>query len=250
MRSGLDQAPSVKIRSNWVNGRRNRRSCPTNPYRCHIGHQGPPQLWILPGNSTNLGRWQRTVLKTQFLQSRWEPTSKMTQALDEPTIDDRIVEQTDYSDRRASTRMPCSGSPEGQLRVGPRRMPIQLIDESAGGFLIETTRVPKNLGKKPFALVNHTGRHLVRVVWMREVEKGKFRIGLQRVPQLLDDRKDPPWFMWLLVAVAAWFILAFLMVKTQPNFVRRILNRPAVESQQPNLMTAPSVAPLSTSISR
>lgn len=174
----------------------------------------------------------------------------MTQTLDEPTIDEHIVDQTNYADRRASTRMPCTGSAEGQLRVGPRRMPIQLIDESAGGFLIETTRVPKNLGKKPFALVNHTGRHLVRVVWMREVEKGKFRIGLQRVPQLLDDRKDPPWFMWLLIAVAAWCILAFLMVRTQPNFVKRILNRPATQTEQPSMMNTPAVAPTSSSISR
>lgn len=154
-----------------------------------------------------------------------------------PSIDEHIVDTSDYAERRASTRMPCTGSADGQLRVGPRRMPIKLVDESAGGFLIETTHVPKNLGKKPFAIVNQNGRHLVRVVWVREVEKGKFRIGLQRVPQLLDDRKDPPWFTWLLIAIVAWFVLAFLVYRTQPNFVNRMLNRHTSQTVQQDMMT-------------
>lgn len=145
------------------------------------------------------------------------------------TIDEVIVETTEDLERRATRRMPqLSMLCEGQLRIGGRKVPIEVIDESAGGFMVEAGRLPRNLAAKRLEISNHTGRHPVRVVWQRKVDSGKTRLGLQRMPELLEASPEPSWIIWVAVAFVAWVMLSYSVVASRPKFLQRILEGGAV----------------------
>ena len=149
------------------------------------------------------------------------------------TIDEVIVEKTEELERRESRRMPqLSMLSEGQLRIGNRKVPIEVIDESAGGFMVEAAKLPRRFSAKRIELTNHTGRHPVRIVWHRKVDNGNTRLGLQRMPELLEASPEPSWIIWLAVAVVAWVMLSYTVIVSKPKFLQRMFKGDSVISNE------------------
>ena len=131
------------------------------------------------------------------------------------TLDDRIADPSQEEvDRRSSHRMPLPGGPDdahklAKLRVGSKNFPVKILDESAGGFLVELDGRRSISTKKPVELVSVGSRQMLQVIWEREVE-GKTRIGLQRATQPLRARGESSWFIWMLAAIIFGLCLGYI----------------------------------------
>lgn len=131
------------------------------------------------------------------------------------SVDDRIVtaEETD-PERRSSYRMASFEETKvAKLKVGKKIIKVTIVDESAGGFLIETD---KSLSVKPpnqVELFTSGGAHLLRVAWKRNVE-GCTRLGLQRLFQA-PSQSGSPWLVWLIAAMVIG--IAFGVIASDGN---------------------------------
>lgn len=133
------------------------------------------------------------------------------------TLDDRIVDQSqqEETDRRSSHRMPLPGGTDeshhlAKLRVGSKKIPVKILDESAGGFLVELEGRRSVSTKKPVELISAGTRQMLQVVWAREVD-GKTRVGLQRASQHLRARGESSWFIWMLAAIIFGLCLGYIV---------------------------------------
>lgn len=140
------------------------------------------------------------------------------------TIDDRIVSSDpELEDRRNGVRMAPNSQPRiGTLFVGSRKVKCEVLDESAGGFLIVADKIPPTLATKPVEL--HVGNQqcILRVVWRREVE-GQVRIGLQRLPESIVWRQQSSIFAWMLAAVMIGFGTGYVYAfRHQPGPAKQI----------------------------
>ena len=141
------------------------------------------------------------------------------------TLDDRIVKEKADPNRRDSLRLP---QPEGhgfaQLRVGSRTVVVEVLDESAGGFMVSGDKVPTHKPAVPVELTHRSGKHVLRVVWRREVD-GTTRLGLERLPDHITWRRDSSWIIWVLAAIIIGFgggyVAAF---RDQDELVQRIVD--------------------------
>lgn len=139
------------------------------------------------------------------------------------TLDDRIVHENLEDDRRGTLRMPQpGGGGHGQLRIGSKTVVVEILDESAGGFMVAADKLPKTPPTQPIDLINISGRHPMRVVWRRNVD-GQVRLGLQRLPENLQWRSDNTWFVWLLLAMIVGFSIGYVVAfRDQHDLARRI----------------------------
>ena len=119
------------------------------------------------------------------------------------TLDDRIVDiEQENKDRRESYRMAGFGGDirTAKLKVGSKMVEVDILDESAGGFLIAAKRFPKiKKNKNEVELFTSGGAHLLRVAWQRKVD-GHERLGLQRLCKA-PSRQESPWGVFLVAAV-------------------------------------------------
>lgn len=140
------------------------------------------------------------------------------------SIEDQINEDRSDEERRDSRRMPQPGGVgRGKLRVRNRMVDVEVLDESAGGFMISAVSIPKTDATKPVELINASGRHPLRVVWRRTVD-GKTRMGLQRLPEELVWRQESSWFIWMLMAVILGFGVGYVVAyRDQDGLARRIV---------------------------
>ena len=127
------------------------------------------------------------------------------------TLDDRIVDERLLDDRRDTCRMPQPGGEGfGKLRIGSKLVTVELLDESAGGFMVAAERIPRMSPTQPVELISASGRHRLRVVWQSAVD-GKKRLGLQRLPQEIGSRDESSWVIWMLVAIIIGFGAGYLI---------------------------------------
>lgn len=132
------------------------------------------------------------------------------------TLDDRIADQSQEDiDRRSSHRMPPPGGADevqhlAKIRVGSKKIPVKILDESAGGFLVELDGRQAISAKKPVELISHGSCQMLQVIWEREVD-GKTRIGLQRASQQLQVRSESSWFIWMLAAIIFGLCLGYIV---------------------------------------
>lgn len=87
-----------------------------------------------------------------------------------------------------------------RLRIGTRLIPVQVLDTSAGGYLVEINGGPKLRPDQPVELISNSGRQLLRVIWQRKIEN-KTNMGLQHVPHEMPWRQDSSWVIWMIAAV-------------------------------------------------
>ena len=105
-------------------------------------------------------------------------------------------------DRRVSVRMMAQLSEETgtRLRIGSRSIPVNVLDTSAGGYLVEINGTAKAQPDQPVELITDAGRQLLRVVWQRKIEN-KTNMGLQHVPHETPWRQDSSWVIWMIAAL-------------------------------------------------
>lgn len=139
-------------------------------------------------------------------------------------IEDQLTDDRSNDERRDSRRMPQAGGiGRAKLRVRNRIVEVDVIDESAGGFMISAPSIPKTDATKPVELINGSGRHPLRVVWRRTVD-GKTRMGLQRLPEELVWRQESSWFIWMLMAIILGFGVGYVVAcRDQDGLARRIV---------------------------
>ena len=160
------------------------------------------------------------------------------------TLDDRIVHEKLDDNRRNTLRMPQpGGGGHGQLRIGSKTVVVEILDESAGGFMVAAEKLPKTPPTQPIDLINISGRHPMRVVWRRNVD-GQVRLGLQRLPETIQWRPDSSWFVWLLAATILGFSIGYVVAfRDQHDLARRIAE---LSSQKLLLNQAADVQPAPT----
>jgi hypothetical protein len=139
--------------------------------------------------------------------------------------DNRIVNERLTDDRRGSCRMPQPGSGYGtaELRIHKKTVTVDVLDESAGGFMVAADKIPKTQATNPVELTNDSGRHALRVVWRRTVH-GKTRMGLQRLSEELVWRQESSWFVWMLCAIILGFGIGYVVAfRDQDGLANRIV---------------------------
>lgn len=140
------------------------------------------------------------------------------------TLEERIVDTTDDSERRDTFRMPKSEElRNAKLKVGRKMVNVQILDESAGGFLISGQRIPMTKPMDTVELFNVAGAHYLSVAWRRNVD-GRTRLGLQRIPHA-PPKPESPWLVWLVAAVVLGIGVGFVAATSKnPNALQRLLN--------------------------
>ena len=88
---------------------------------------------------------------------------------------------------------------QAKLKIGKKLVYVQVLDESAGGFLVSANRIPKTQPMESVELFHTSGAHCLRVAWRRNFD-GRTRLGLQRMVQT-PPKQESPWLIWLVAAV-------------------------------------------------
>ena len=116
------------------------------------------------------------------------------------------------------------GCGHGKLRIGTRSISVDILDESAGGFMIAAEKIPRNIPvAKPIELITSSGRHPLRIVWRRNVD-GETRLGLQRLPDEILWREESSWFVWMVAAVVLGFGIGYMAAfRDQDNMINKIV---------------------------
>jgi len=143
------------------------------------------------------------------------------------TLDDRIVDiEQENKDRRESYRMAGFGGDirSAKLKVGSKIMEVDLLDESAGGFLIAAKALPKvKDSNSQVELFTSGGAHLLRVAWRRKVD-GHERLGLQRLCQS-PVRHESPWLVWLAAAIIIGLGVGLIVTTKGNPFNGKVVNK-------------------------
>ena len=107
-----------------------------------------------------------------------------------------------HTDRRTSIRMAAQaeGAETAYLRIGSKRVPVRILDRSAGGYLIEINGRTRASDDQPVELWAEGGRQPLRVVWQRHHDN-RTDMGLQHIPYDPPWRTDASWVIWMLVAM-------------------------------------------------
>lgn len=142
------------------------------------------------------------------------------------SMEDRIVSANDNDDdaeRRDTFRMPMSHQVhQAKLKVGKTLVQVQVLDESAGGFLISGQRIPKTNPGDGVELFNSNGAHFLRLAWRRNVD-GETRLGLQRSWQA-PPQEESPLLIWLVAAVVIGIGVGFVTAMNgQANVFQQLL---------------------------
>lgn len=139
-------------------------------------------------------------------------------------LDERLVDATPDAERRDSYRMPKTESlQQAKLKIGKKLVEVQVLDESAGGFLVSASRMPKTNPMDSVELFHSSGAHFLRVAWRRNVD-GRTRLGLQRLCQA-PPKPESPWLIWLVAAVVIGIGVGFVAAASDhPNLFDRLLN--------------------------
>ena len=146
------------------------------------------------------------------------------------TIEDRIVDVSKDADRRESYRMPKQGATEAKLKIGRKLLEVQVLDESAGGFLVSGLKIPDTSPTDTVELFHISGAHFLRVAWRRNID-GKTRLGLQRVCHA-PPKQESPWLIWLVAAVVIGVGVGFVAAtNNRPNIFDQLLNGGRVVNQ-------------------
>lgn len=152
-----------------------------------------------------------------------------------------VVDDT-QEDRRNGRRFPRAGALGlAQLRVGRKTVVVEVLDESAGGFMVAAMRIPGKASSTALVdLITTAGLHPTRVIWRRNVD-GRVRLGLQRLPENTVRRRDSSWFGFLLTAVVFGLALGYLAAsQNQEALVQRV-----IEASRGGEVTNPHVSPVS-----
>jgi hypothetical protein len=91
-----------------------------------------------------------------------------------------------------------------KLKISNKLIACEILDESAGGYLISGKRFPKTPANLPIELHTSAGRQALRVVWRRKVDD-EVRIGLQRLPDDFLWHQDSSWIIWMMCAIIVGF---------------------------------------------
>lgn len=145
-------------------------------------------------------------------------------------------------DRRIGSRFPRAvGLGLAQLRVGRKTLVVEVLDESAGGYMVAAMRIPKKASSTARVdLITTAGLHPTRVIWRRNVD-GRVRLGLQRLPENMGPRSDTSWFGFMLFAVAFGLALGYLAAsQNQEALVKRVIEA----SRRGGEITNPHVSPI------
>lgn len=136
-------------------------------------------------------------------------------------------------DRRDSVRMVAQLRSETgtRVRIGTRSIPANVLDTSAGGYLVEVNGSPKTQPDQPVELISDSGRQLLRVVWQRKVEN-KTNMGLQHVHHELPWRQESSWVIWMIAAVVVGLAFgAYLALGDKFQFGHHLFTRNTVVQQ-------------------
>ena len=148
------------------------------------------------------------------------------------TVESRIIDPSDLdSERRETYRMPKSSEQQhAKLKIGKKLVAIQVLDESAGGFLISADKLPQTDPMQTVEMFSSNGAHYLRVAWRRNVD-GRVRMGLQRLCHA-PPQPESPWVVWLAAAVAIGIGVGFVTATSKhPNLMDRILHTGHVATQ-------------------
>ncbi len=139
-------------------------------------------------------------------------------------IQEHVVDVTEDAERRDTYRMSKQDyQRDAQLKIGRKLVEVQVLDESAGGFLISGRSLPKTKPMDTVELFNSNGAHCLRVAWQRKVD-GRTRLGLQRLCHTAPE-PESPWLFWLVLAVVMGIGVGFAAATIRnPNAIERILN--------------------------
>ena len=125
-------------------------------------------------------------------------------------LDERIVDTSALDpERRDSYRMPkVEGTQQAKLKVGRKLIDVEVLDESAGGFLLCASKMPNTDAMACVELFNSTGAHFLRIAWRRNVD-GVTRLGLQRQfhPPV---QPESSWLIWVVAAIVIGIGIGFV----------------------------------------
>lgn len=140
------------------------------------------------------------------------------------TPEDRIVGTTDSQDRRQTYRMAKPKSQcNAKIKLGKRKFDVEVLDESAGGYLISGFRLPVTNLMETVELFNYQGAHCLRVAWRRNID-GRTHMGLQR-QGYMPEQSESPWLVWLVAAIVFGIGLGLLFAtRNNPYIMHQLHN--------------------------
>ena len=159
-------------------------------------------------------------------------------------LDERLLESEPVdADRRDSFRMPKPDQMRcAKLKIGKQLVEVQVLDESAGGFLVSANQIPKTNAMETVELFQPSGAQFLRVAWRRNVD-GRIRLGLQRLCQS-PPKQESPWLIWMVAAVVIGIGVGFVAATSgHPNLFDRMPNTGHVTN--PMAVPAPTPTPIS-----
>lgn len=127
-----------------------------------------------------------------------------------------------------------------ELRIGTKKKEVEVLDESAGGFMVSLNeRLPTIKTSTKFELVNSSGRHPLVLVWRRNVGKST-RLGLQRLPEHTLSQ-EPSWMIWMIAAMIFGFCIGYVVAfRDQEGFAKDLVDLATNRGAEITTLVAPA----------